>query len=567
MKIKSIISAALLALLAAVPAYASRTIMEQLPASANTIMVATQTVQVGIGTSTPATGVTLDVAGAAQFGTGANKSTFTATGMLLLGVTNPNTYPTFSTLMTGNVNSYFQWVMQNLFTGNAASTDLSLTNDLGSDTSYYLDIGINSSQYSQSAFSAEPSSATYVASSDSDLFLWAGTNGGLYGAQNERLVFGSSNPVTGNIAAILYPATASGPGPWLFKSSVTITAAAGLNVSGPITAGSISAPNTSLTSLSIASTATPTGYIVNISSQNGSGIYTLQGSGLAVYTSTQGTTSITGGLETIAPTQGFAGLYIEPNNASPSPSIVLDSLLNAPNGFTEMLFRNNGTTYEQLSAGLGTNSKGSFSFFDTANSNAVQLQAFANGGNSEVVSLVPSNAPTGLVGIGLPVTGAVYPNGEFEVASDTGAANFVVDVSSQNRISMFGVLGNGTVQIGRHSAPATGPIVLSSGTASAIGSTGLNLGGVAITTITNCGNSVTGAGNGNAGTITVGTSPSTTCSITWSPAYPTGSVCNWWQVSISTVGPTITQGVSSSTATFVGTLTGANKINFHCDGY
>lgn len=71
-----------LVLAPAARAQARRTVMEALAASNNTVFVATTTGRVGISTATPAT--TLDVAGNAQFGRGATKSTFTATGQLFM---------------------------------------------------------------------------------------------------------------------------------------------------------------------------------------------------------------------------------------------------------------------------------------------------------------------------------------------------------------------------------------------------------------------------------------------------------------------------------------------------
>lgn len=71
----------LLALLLPARAHAIRAIMEQTAASNNTIFVATQTTQVGIGNAAPA--ATLDVTGNAQFGTTA-KSTFSTSGALVM---------------------------------------------------------------------------------------------------------------------------------------------------------------------------------------------------------------------------------------------------------------------------------------------------------------------------------------------------------------------------------------------------------------------------------------------------------------------------------------------------
>jgi hypothetical protein len=143
-------------------------------------------------------------------------------------------YPNADIVSIGNINGAYQRVSQNLSNGTNATSDWVLTNDLGGNTSYYLDIFINSSKYSQTAYSAEKSSATGIASSDSDVMIWAGVNGGLNNAASEKLIFGSSNPVSGNIAGYLMEATASGPGAWVDISSRTNTSTGGLLATGPI---------------------------------------------------------------------------------------------------------------------------------------------------------------------------------------------------------------------------------------------------------------------------------------------------------------------------------------------
>jgi len=52
----------------------------------------------------------------------------------------------------GNVNSFSQVVVQNLNSGNNASGDVVVTADNGSDNDTYIDLGINSSTYNQSAY-------------------------------------------------------------------------------------------------------------------------------------------------------------------------------------------------------------------------------------------------------------------------------------------------------------------------------------------------------------------------------------------------------------------------------
>lgn len=146
----------------------------------------------------------------------------------LSGAAGLSSFPYSPLAVFGNANTYLQEVIQNLSNGANASGDLILTNDLGGDTSYYLDIGVNSSKFSQTGQTAEASSSTFVSSSDSDLLLWAGTNGGLNSAASESVIFGSSNPVTANRAMVIAPATASGPGAVTVLSSMTVSAAFGV---------------------------------------------------------------------------------------------------------------------------------------------------------------------------------------------------------------------------------------------------------------------------------------------------------------------------------------------------
>ena len=60
-------------------------------------------------------------------------------------------YPNTPIEVDGGVNSYFQIVSQNQSSGNTASTDYIANSDIGTNTNLYIDLGINGSQYSQSA--------------------------------------------------------------------------------------------------------------------------------------------------------------------------------------------------------------------------------------------------------------------------------------------------------------------------------------------------------------------------------------------------------------------------------
>lgn len=158
--------------------------------------------------------------------TAATLSASTAT-LSLSGANSGALFPYSPLMVFGNANTYLQFVLQNISNGNNASGDIVLVNDLGGDTSYYLDIGANSSKFSQAGQTVEASSSTFLASSDSDLILWAGTNGGLNNGASETVIIGSSNPVTGNRAAVFSSSTVNVLAPLTISSAAIM----GLHVS------------------------------------------------------------------------------------------------------------------------------------------------------------------------------------------------------------------------------------------------------------------------------------------------------------------------------------------------
>lgn len=151
----------------------------------------------------------------------------------LEGAGSNSSYPEAPLQIYGNTNASLQSIFQNLSNGTNASGDMVITNDLGGNTSFYLDLGINSSKYSQAGMSAEASSSTFITSSDSDLVIWAGINGGLNAGVSETVIIGSSNPVTGNRSAVFSSSTINMIAP------VTISSAAfiGVYVSTQATGG------------------------------------------------------------------------------------------------------------------------------------------------------------------------------------------------------------------------------------------------------------------------------------------------------------------------------------------
>jgi len=67
---------------------------------------------------------------------------------LEVGNTSPVSFPDLGGIFVGNVDSYYQVVVQNLNSGSSASGDFVITADNGTDDNYYLNIGINSSGWS-----------------------------------------------------------------------------------------------------------------------------------------------------------------------------------------------------------------------------------------------------------------------------------------------------------------------------------------------------------------------------------------------------------------------------------
>ena len=158
------------------------------------------------------------------------------------------------------------------------------------------------------------------------------------------------------------------------------------------------------------------------------------------------------------------------------------------------------------------------------------------------------------------VAGMAYDNsGTLWFYTNTSASAGTVPPTRMT-ITPAGSVGVGTT------APAS-KFHVSSGTITDDG-TGAGVKGPAISTVTSCGNTVTFVGNAFAGKITVGSSPSTTCSITWASAYTNGSSCWFSEGSRATLTTNeVVSDVQSSTVTFSGSITGGDTINYLCNGF
>lgn len=98
-------------------------------------------------------------------------------------------------------NSYGQFILQNTSSGNAASADYIVSNDLGTKGAYYGDFGINGSTFAGSGSLALPN-AVYLYSVSGDLVLGTTTNNGVHIVTNnsntDAITINSTNAVAFN---------------------------------------------------------------------------------------------------------------------------------------------------------------------------------------------------------------------------------------------------------------------------------------------------------------------------------------------------------------------------------
>jgi hypothetical protein len=78
----------------------------------------------------------------------------------------------------GNQNAYVQVILNNINAGNAASSDYVAENDLGTETTNFVDLGINSSTYADPNFSAMGAGDAYLYTANNDLVIGTADSSG-----------------------------------------------------------------------------------------------------------------------------------------------------------------------------------------------------------------------------------------------------------------------------------------------------------------------------------------------------------------------------------------------------
>jgi hypothetical protein len=97
-------------------------------------------------------------------------------------------------------NTYIQSIIQNQNSGNAASSDFVAVADNGNDTTFYVDLGINSSTYSEATYNISGANDSYLFALGGNLVLATGTAG-------KVIRFGIGGTTTANVEMILGAST------------------------------------------------------------------------------------------------------------------------------------------------------------------------------------------------------------------------------------------------------------------------------------------------------------------------------------------------------------------------
>lgn len=335
---------------------------------------------------------------------------------------------------SGNVNNFLQVQVQNKSNGNTASTDFIATADNGTDTTNYIDVGINGSGYNQASFNIGGPDDGYLYTSNGALTI--GT------ASNKPLIFHTNGTTSSNEALRIDAVGKIGAG------------TVGTNGAGNAQFVVNQTNNSGLGDIFSASAAGTTKFIVH----NDGSIQTVGANATADITSITGGNGLT--ILPKANTSGAGGgLTLKGGNGSGAAggNVTIDAGTGLTNGTISIGTSNqSGLTLgrsgaisalngSSITLGAATGVSGALTITSSA---ATALTVGANGSTNPVLQV---DASTGSVATGLKVLGAATGGTTAVSVIDSGPnANLSVDAK-----------GSGTITIG---GTSTGSIILGGST-------------------------------------------------------------------------------------------------------
>jgi len=157
-------------------------------------------------------------------------------------------------VLTNNVNGYTQIQIQNTSTGNQASSDFIATANNGTDSSNYIDMGINNSGFSTATWTISGANDGYLYVDGGNLTL--GTD-----AANKYVYIHTGGTLASNIVASFYAANTSVSS----TNTGALTVAGGVGISGGLfVGGAVTATNLTSTTLNVSGQSTLAGVTATI---------------------------------------------------------------------------------------------------------------------------------------------------------------------------------------------------------------------------------------------------------------------------------------------------------------
>ena len=384
--------------------------------------------------------------------------------------------------LKGSINDYFQVNLQNYNSGISASTDYVATADDGTDSTYYIDMGINSSTYARAAHNWGGAHDSYLYTNSRNLLIGTATSndivfmtgGGIVSSNSIlRLKASTGNIVVGKGDNTNTPSGNNIRGPngngsniaggslTLNGGSATDNATGGsININGGTSvlgaAGNVNI-NTDVSSNTYLNTGTSTGNIILGNSLNNINIPKLSassvvltdasknlsfttpssntylfynGSGFTWLNSSPINWSLTGNSGTTASTN-FVGTTDAVDFVTKTNNIERIHILGAPSGSSKEGWIGMGVTVPRSSLDITG---------DFTNKNVVTVQNTSNSGYSSVDMLDNSGTLKGTFGYGNSGTGTFFGSRDY---FSTYGSDFVLNTTSGTfNLFMKGTTGN-----------------------------------------------------------------------------------------------------------------------------